>query len=225
MAKIWWVFWGTFRNQFEFSTSLTYRIRQNYKMTLKKPQKLLCEIKKKRKATIWRKIWDKVVAAPEKKIWSNSCTIPQIKYHKNYCHNWIPDFYEEKKIILFLSTTSWLYPKNIANWEWCYYYCVFFAPHSPFLFLIPHQLITPLYYVLRLLIKKLGHNILNCKNGWILSALKKKVFELKNTPKKSIKIITISTTKTLPFSSQKRKRKYQPKKKRFLNMIEVIRPF
>ena len=49
MAKIWWVFWGTFRNQFEFSTSLTYRIRQNYKMTLKKPQKLLCEIKKKEK--------------------------------------------------------------------------------------------------------------------------------------------------------------------------------
>jgi len=59
-------FMGTFRNQFEFSTSLTYRIRQNDKMTLKKPQKLLCEIKK-RKATIWRKIWDKVVAAPEKK--------------------------------------------------------------------------------------------------------------------------------------------------------------
>ena len=43
-----WVFWGTYRNQFEFSTSLTYRIRQNDKMTLKKPQKLLCEIKKKK---------------------------------------------------------------------------------------------------------------------------------------------------------------------------------
>lgn len=28
---------------------------------------MLCEIKKRRKATIWRKIWDKVVAAPEKK--------------------------------------------------------------------------------------------------------------------------------------------------------------
>jgi len=43
-----WVSWGTYRNQFEFSTSLTYRIRQNDKMTLKKPQKLLCEIKKKK---------------------------------------------------------------------------------------------------------------------------------------------------------------------------------
>merc|ERR1712037_344680 len=86
------------------------------------------------------------------------------------------------------------------------------GPHSPFLFLIPHQLITPLYYVLRLLIKKLGHNILNCKNGWILSALKKRCLNKKTLPKKSIKIITISTTKTLPFSSQKRKRKALKKK-------------
>ena len=48
MAKICMSFWGTYRNQFEFSTSLTYRIRQNDKMTLKKTQKLLCEIKKKK---------------------------------------------------------------------------------------------------------------------------------------------------------------------------------
>ena len=146
-------------------------------MTLKKTPEIALWNKKKEKQQFGGKFGIRLSQPLKKKIWSNSCTIPQIKYHKNYCHNWIPDFYEEKKIILFLSTTSWLYPKNIANWEWCYYYCVFFAPHSPFLFLIPHQLITPLYYVLRLLIKKLGHNILNCKNGWILSALKKKVFE------------------------------------------------
>lgn len=138
---------------------------------------MLCEIKKRRKATIWRKIWDKVVAAPEKKYDQIAAQSHKLNTTKIIAIIEYQIFMKKKKIILFLSTTSWLYPKNIANWEWCYYYCVFFAPHSPFLFLIPHQLITPLYYVLRLLIKKLGHNILNCKNGWILSALKKKVFE------------------------------------------------
>ena len=73
-----WVFWGTYRNQFEFSTSLTYRIRQNDKMTLKKPQKLLCEIKKKEKQQFGGKFGIRLSQPPEKKIWSNSCTIPQI---------------------------------------------------------------------------------------------------------------------------------------------------
>jgi len=62
------VFWGTFRNQFEFSTSLTYRIRQNYKMTPKKnPQKLLCEIKKKEKQQFGGKFGIRLSQPPEKK--------------------------------------------------------------------------------------------------------------------------------------------------------------
>lgn len=103
---------------------------------------MLCEIKKKEKQQFGGKFGIRLSQPLKKKIWSNSCTIPQIKYHKNYCHNWIPDFYEEKKIILFLSTTSWLYPKNIANWEWCYYYCVFFC--TPFPFFVSNS--PPTYY-------------------------------------------------------------------------------
>ena len=62
-----WVSWGTYRNQFEFSTSLTYRIRQNDKMTLKKPQKLLCEIKKKEKQQFGGKFGIRLSQPPEKK--------------------------------------------------------------------------------------------------------------------------------------------------------------
>jgi len=74
----------------------------------------------------------------------------------------------------------------------------------------------------------LGHNILYCKKGWILSALnKKRCLKIKKTSPKKVSIIiktTISTTKNASLFFLKRKRKYQPKKK-FLNMIEVIRPF
>jgi len=42
-------FFGTRLNQFEFSTSLTYRIRQNDKMTLKNPPEIALWNKKKEK--------------------------------------------------------------------------------------------------------------------------------------------------------------------------------
>jgi len=75
-------------------------------------------------------------------------------------------------------------PQNIANWEWCYYYCVFFAPHSPFLFLIPHQLITPLLLCITTANQKIGSQYSQLQK-WVDSfSFKKKVFELKKHSQK-----------------------------------------
>ena len=138
---------------------------------------MLCEIKKKEKQQFGGK-FGKGCRSPRKKIWSNSCTIPQIIAIIEY-----KIFMKKKKSSFFFSQPHDCTPKTLLI-ESGVTITVFFLHPIPLLFLIPHQLITPLYYVLRLLIKKLGHNILNCKNGWILSALKKRCLNKKTLPKK-----------------------------------------
>merc|ERR1712008_371232 len=140
--------------------------------------KLLCEIKKKEKATIWRKIWDKVVAAPEKKYDQNSCTIPQIIAIIEY------QIFMKKKIILFLSKPHDCTPKTLLIESGVTITVFFLHPIPLFVSNSPPTYYPPLLCITTANQIKLGHNILNCKNGWILSALKKRCLNKKTLPKK-----------------------------------------
>jgi hypothetical protein len=83
----------------------------------------------------------------------------------------------KKKIILFLSKPHDCTPKTLLIESGVTITVFFLHPIPLFVSNSPTNLLPPVYYGLRLLITKLGHNMLNRKNGWILSALKKKVFE------------------------------------------------